>query len=52
MPINIGDAELTFTAKTEKLDHDMNELFDRIQRTVEAARGAWNAKPEEPSKAQ
>jgi phage host-nuclease inhibitor protein Gam len=43
MALNIGDAEITFTAKTEALDKEMNELFDRIERTCQAARKAWNS---------
>jgi hypothetical protein len=40
--VQIGDAVLNFTAKTEALDKEMNELFDKIERTVQAARAAWN----------
>jgi hypothetical protein len=39
-----GDAVLSFTAETEQLDNTMNELLDRMERTVKAAREAWNAK--------
>jgi hypothetical protein len=46
MPIDIGDAVLKFTAQTEVLDKQMNELFDRIERTVQAARKAWNSNDE------
>jgi len=43
MTINIGDASLRFTAHTEDLDKKMNDLLDKLERTVQAARQAWNA---------
>jgi uncharacterized iron-regulated protein len=44
--MKIGDAVLNFTAETDQLDKTMNALFDRIERTVKAAREAWNRKEE------
>jgi hypothetical protein len=42
MSVPLGDATLKFLADTDGLDKTVNELLDRIQRTIEAARAAWN----------
>ncbi len=51
MTIPIGDATLQFLADTDGLDKTVNELFDRMQRTIEAARTAWNAGKKETAEA-
>ncbi len=46
----IGDLTVKILADTDGLDNAVNDLLDRMQRTIEAARTAWNAGKEDASK--